>query len=61
MEEYEAFYGILVGIFIGLPVFAYGNIEGRPPLIATGSFLTLLAPGVLPALRRLRKLNRPRY
>lgn len=43
-KESHLFYGILSAIFIGLPIFAYGNINGLSWISFTGSILTLLLP-----------------
>ena len=44
LDEARVFYGILAAIFIGLPIFAYGNFNAMPTLIVAGSLLTVLIP-----------------
>lgn len=47
MTERGLFYGILISLIVGLPVFAYGNLHGEIPLILTGSLFTILASGII--------------
>lgn len=47
MSERGLFYGVLVSILIGLPLFAVGKFLGHNWVIVTGSLLTVLASGVL--------------
>lgn len=47
MHERGLFYGIITSLCIGLPVFAYGNLNGNIPMIITGSLVTILASGIL--------------
>ncbi len=44
LNEKSVFYGIILSIMIGLPVFAYGNFNKIPEIIVTGSLLTVLLP-----------------
>jgi Na+/proline symporter len=44
LDETRVFYGIIAGIVVGLPVFAYGNFNSLPGWIVTGSLLTVLLP-----------------
>lgn len=47
MYERGLFYGIIASLCIGLPVFAYGNLNGNIPMIITGSVITIVASGIL--------------
>lgn len=47
MHERGLFYGIITSLCVGLPVFAYGNLNGNIPLIITGSLVSILASGIL--------------
>jgi hypothetical protein len=44
LDEARVFYGIIAGIVVGLPVFAYGNFNSLPGWIVAGSLLTVLLP-----------------
>lgn len=44
-REAAVFWGILLAIGIGLPVFAYGNFTGNVPWTIAGSLLTVLLSG----------------
>lgn len=44
LNESAVFYGILSAIFIGLPIFAYGNLNKIPEMIVGGSLATVLFP-----------------
>ena len=44
LAEARVFYGIIAGIVVGLPIFAYGNFNAKPEWIVTGSLLTVLLP-----------------
>lgn len=50
MSEKGLFYGIITSIFIGLPVFAYGNLNGDWFLIVAGSLIAILSSGVFSRL-----------
>lgn len=47
MSERGLFYGILTSLVVGLPIFAYGNLNGNIPLILTGSLFTICASGIM--------------
>ncbi len=47
VSEAGVFYGILTSITVGLPVFAYGNLNKITPLIIAGSLITVLASGTV--------------
>ena len=49
LNEARTFYGILAAVTIGLPIFAYGNFNGIPAAIVTGSLLTVLMPALFNA------------
>ncbi len=44
LKEQNVFYGILLAIVVGLPVFTYGNLNKLPAVIVAGSLLTVLIP-----------------
>jgi Na+/proline symporter len=44
LNEAGAFYGILIAILVGLPIFAYGNFNANPTWIVIGSLTTVLTP-----------------
>lgn len=44
IDERAVFYGILISIVVGLPIFTYGNMMSSPIWIVTGSLTTLLLP-----------------
>jgi hypothetical protein len=44
LNESGVFYGILVSILVGLPIFAYGNFNANPTWIVVGSLVTVLTP-----------------
>jgi len=46
ISERAVFYGILAGIAMGLPVFAYGNFCGHPVWKTTGAVLTVALSGI---------------
>ena len=46
VSEAGIFWGIIVSLSIGLPVFAYANLQQIVPLIIGGSLFTVLASGV---------------
>lgn len=41
------FYGMLIGIIIGLPVFVYGSLAKKPLISSAGSLLTLLTSFII--------------
>ncbi len=45
LPEKGVFYGILASLLIGLPLFAYGNLQQIPVYIVLGSLLTVLLSG----------------
>jgi len=47
MSEKGIFYGIIVSLAVGLPLFAYGNLNGDIPLILAGSLATIGASGIM--------------
>ncbi len=55
MSEGGLFWGILLSICVGLPIFAYGNLTGNVPLIVTGSLLTIGLSGVLSLFSKERE------
>ncbi len=52
LPEAGVFWGILISICIGLPIFAYGNFNNLPLWIVTGSLITILASGITTRLMR---------
>lgn len=52
------FYGVLASFFIGLPIFAYGNINGLATWKTIGSLLTVLISGAV-ALALSRRKEAP--
>lgn len=44
-SEPGLFWGMVLAIFAGLPVFMYGNLTGKPLVMVTGSLLTLAFSG----------------
>jgi urea-proton symporter len=52
LNESAVFYGILSAIFIGLPIFAYGNLNKIPEMIVGGSLATVLFPLVFILLKK---------
>ncbi|MGE3385452.1 MAG: sodium:solute symporter [Bdellovibrionales bacterium] len=47
LPEHGVFFGILTSLFLGLPLFSYGNLSQQPALIVLGSLLTVSASGVI--------------
>lgn len=47
LAERGIFYGILFSLLVGLPLFAYGNINQIPSIIVMGSLLTVLSSGII--------------
>lgn len=47
MSEKGLFWGIVCSLAIGLPMFAYGNLNGIVPMIVGGSLLTILLSGFM--------------
>jgi len=47
MSEKGLFYGVLASICIGLPIFAYGNLNKVTWMIVGGSLISLLASGII--------------
>lgn len=58
VSEAGVFWGILVSLGVGFPIFAYGNLMQIVPLIVGGSLFTVLASGVITLLGRR---NSPAY
>ena len=52
MSDAGLFWGILVSIFVGLPVFAYGKLYHINYLIIVGSLLALLGSGIISLFRK---------
>lgn len=50
MSEKGLFWGIIVSIFIGLPIFTYGKLNGINSYIIGGAVLALLASGIISLL-----------
>lgn len=57
MTERGIFYGILASIIIGLPIFAFGNLNGNVPMIVAGSLLTIGLSGAISRLLPQRTLE----
>lgn len=55
MSETGLFWGILLSICVGLPIFAYGNLNGNVPMIVTGSLLTIGLSGILSLFSKERE------
>lgn len=47
MSEKGLFWGILLSLCVGLPIFAIGNLNGNVGMILTGSLLTIGLSGIL--------------
>jgi Na+/proline symporter len=47
ISETGVFWGIVVSVCIGLPIFAYGNFKNELSFTVTGSLLTVLASGII--------------
>lgn len=47
MSEKGIYYGIITSLAIGLPLFAYGNLNGIVPMILAGSLVTIGASGIM--------------
>lgn len=47
VSEAGVFWGILVSLSVGLPIFAYGNLYKITPAIIGGSLFTVLASGII--------------
>lgn len=46
VNETGIFWGIILSLSVGLPIFAYGNLQQIVPLIIGGSLFTVLASGI---------------
>lgn len=55
VSESGVFYGILTSITVGLPIFAYGNLNKITPLIIAGSLITVLASGIITLIASRRR------
>ena len=55
MSESGLFWGILLSLCVGLPIFAYGNLNGNVPMIVTGSLLTIGLSGILSLFSKERE------
>jgi len=51
MSEKGLFYGILISIVLGVPMFAIGKFGNHLPWILAGTFTTLLASGIISRLK----------
>jgi Na+/proline symporter len=47
VSEAGIFWGVIVSLVVGLPIFAYGKLENIVPMIIGGSLFTVLASGVI--------------
>ena len=47
LEESGVFWGVVLAMLIGLPIFAYGNFTKNVPMIVAGSLLTIILSGGL--------------
>lgn len=52
MSESGLFWGILLSLCVGLPIFAIGNLHGNVAMIVTGSLLTIGLSGILSLFNR---------
>ena len=55
MSEAGLFWGILLSLCVGLPIFAYGNLNGNVAMTVTGSLLTIGLSGVLSLFSKERE------
>jgi Na+/proline symporter len=55
MSETGLFWGILLSLCVGLPIFAYGNLNGNVAMTVTGSLLTIGLSGVLSLFSKERE------
>lgn len=55
VSEWGMFYGIATSIAVGLPIFAYGNLNKITPLIVAGSLTTVLASGIITYVASMKK------
>jgi urea-proton symporter len=53
-NEASVFWGIIISIFIGLPIFVYGNFTNITFLIITGSLVTVSASGIITLLGKAK-------
>ena len=58
LSEAGVFYGILIAVLVGLPIFAYGNFNANPTWIVVGSLTTVLMPLVSLIKRPHYTINR---
>lgn len=61
MSEKGLFWGILLSLCIGLPIFAIGNLNGNVGMIVTGSLLTIGLSGILSLFNRESANDASRY
>jgi Na+/proline symporter len=62
LSEEGVFYGIIVSLCVGLPIFAYGNINKITSLILAGSLTSVLSSGVIAILlTRFRSQRGTKY
>lgn len=59
MSEGGLFWGIVLSLTIGLPIFAYGNLMKIVPMILAGSLLTILISGVMSRIRSIKGSTNP--
>jgi membrane protease YdiL (CAAX protease family) len=57
VSEPGVFWGLVSALFFALPVFAYGNFNGIPSLIVTGSLMVLVLSGGITTIATLREKN----
>ena len=55
MSEAGLFWGILLSLCVGLPIFAYGNLNGNVAMTVTGSLLTIGLSGFLSLFSKERE------
>lgn len=55
MSETGLFWGILLSLCVGLPIFAYGNLNGNVSMTVTGSLLTIGLSGILSLFSKERE------
>lgn len=55
MSEKGLFYGLLVSIFIGLPIFSYGNFNMFWQYIVAGSLTSVLASGIISVIYKRKE------
>ncbi len=61
MSESGLFWGILLSLCVGLPIFAIGNLNGNVGMIVAGSLLTIGLSGVISLFNRETANEKSRY